>query len=527
MTDEFPKNRRGWSGQGRTDARSLVGDEPDALTWLRKRRPGIEARDKGGHLVVTVDEQTGGIFQSLGVEETETCVRGSATARGTFAQSRVVPMSDLFFDQLIPRGDGTSYSIGTASYEGDGASVFSDELEQYTIGSYIVRLGQSALDRPPVVFRGVYDGDANSRLANVYPTIGARVDGVYEHAMAYSAVDPEGQHVIAVTFDNGADQRKVIAARVEDQMIFPVGFNRVGPTSFLGLAGSFLWRGGDLPWYDQTEAPGLFFFASLDNGESWFTFDATEFLEYEQEIYDDVANEGDTNILIYNQSMNSTAAYIVPLSRTKALVYAVLGCPDFVNDDPSGYRYERFRVRVGIADLEQGTVSLLATLYEPEFTTTNLLTNRRNATWRWERGACIAPGGGALVFFNDAVHPDNWTSKPQIHYTADGSALTLLGGMSIDAGRAGTPTALNANTLFMPVYDGTEHALFESTDRGLTWRRRATISTLAAESLPGPIDARTGPKSFNNVVWLRGNDRAKSATPSAPWLTDDRVTQPS
>ncbi|MNY71020.1 hypothetical protein D3C86_2092760 [compost metagenome] len=78
----------------------------------------------------------------------------------------------------------------------------------------------------------------------------------------------------------------------------------------------------------------------------------------------------------------------------------------------------------------------------------------------------------------------------------------------------------------MPVYDGEVHALFESKNRGLTWTKRAVISTLATETLPGPASANTGPRSFGALAFLRNDGRPQNATPGAPWLSDDRITPP-
>ncbi|MNY28861.1 hypothetical protein D3C86_1628650 [compost metagenome] len=98
--------------------------------------------------------------------------------------------------------------------------------------------------------------------------------------------------------------------------------------------------------------------------------------------------------------------------------------------------------------------------------------------------------------------------------------------MPFQAGRAGVPLAVSPTQLFMPVYEEETHVLFESKNRGLTWTKRATISTKATEALPGPAGANTGPRSFGAVVYLRDDGRAKNATPGAPWLSDDRITPP-
>ncbi|GER16677.1 hypothetical protein [Variovorax boronicumulans] len=523
MTDEFPKNRGGWSGPGRTAAYSLAGEGDNSLTWGRKRRFGAEARNKGGHLTVKVDANAVDGFYSLGTEDGEAVVRGSTNARGKFFLRGQASASGLGLPQLLSRGNGAAWTLSSFTYVGDVNTAFGLN-RLYRVDSYITRDGKTPTARPPLASVGANDG-AGTRISAAFSTIGARREGRYEHAMCYGALNTDGDHVIAAAFDDGETQRIVIAAEIPGQIIFPIAFNRLGPSTFLGLGGAFFWRGAAVPGYDRTGHPGLFFFASTDGGHTWATFPAPAMTAHEQAQY--LANTGPLGAWeLCNRTAMNTGATIVPLSRTTALVYAVLSSPDEAPPGPwtPGTRYANALVRVGVADLEAGTVSLLGTLFDPPFA--GLAADYLALAFpRWERGACIAPGGGALLFFNNADYNANWTTQPTIYQTT-GGPLALVGTMPLQAGRAGVPLAVSPTQLFMSVYDDEAHALFESKNRGLTWTKRATISTKATETLPGPAGANTGPRSFGAVVYLRDDGRPKNATPGAPWLSDDRITPP-
>lgn len=523
MTDDFPKNRGGWSGPGRTAATRLGGEGDEA--WLRQRRFGAEARNKGGHLTVKLDQPTHiGVFASLGVEDTATVVRSSTTARGTFGSTTAATASALFLDQLFARGNGSAYTISTVTPGADATSVFGPNNETASIGSYIITPGGTANNRPAVVVQAAASDNVGSgRAIELYPTTGARYGSTYEHAIAFGAIDTDGQHTVMVRFDSGTGVRTVVAAKVPGQIIFPLAFDRVGPGAFLGLAGTYLWEDTPPGWYDQTAAPGLFFFGTLNNGASWFTFPPAALTAHENTQYTACAAGGATYLTTYNQSMNVMGAYIVPVSGNRAIVYARLGSPDLIPE--VGGRYTNSRVRVGLADLVAQTVQLIDTVYEPPYIGISYGYNERSF-WRWERGACIAPGGGALLFFNDA---DNAVAAragfPQVRYTEFGTSYLVQGNMTISAGQAGSPLALNASQLFMPAFVSGEHALYQSTNRGVTWAKRGVISATATEPAPSSTQ-RTGPRSFNNVVWLRDNGVFKNATPAAPWVSDDRITPP-
>lgn len=522
MTDDFPKNRGGWSGPGRTAAKRLGGEGDES--WLRQRRFGAEARNKGGHLTVKLEQPTRvGIFASLGVEGSSTVMRRSATARGEFGTALPATASALFLDQLFARGDNTAYTISTVTPGADATSVFGNHNETASIGSYIIAPDGTMTVRPAIVHQGAASDNAGGgRAVEVYPTTGARYAGVYSHAVAFGAIDTDGQHTVKVRFDSGTSVRTVVAAKVPGQIIFPLAFDRVGPGAFLGLAGTYLWNDTPPVWYDQTEAPGLFFFGTLNNGDTWFIFPPAALTTHENTQYTACANSGISHLTTYNQSMNVMGAYIVPIAGNRAVVYARLGSPDLIPE--VGGRYTNSRIRVGLADLVAQTVQLIDTVYEPPFIGTNFNYNERTF-WRWERGAFIAPGGAVLIF-NDA---DNaaaaQASFPQVRFTEFGTSYLVQGNMNITAQQAGTPFALNASQMFMPAFVSGEHALYQSTNRGVTWERRATISTSATEPAPSSTQ-RTGPRSFNNVVWLRDNGAAKNATPAAPWVSDDRITPP-
>ena len=524
MTDDFPKNRGGWSGPGRTAATRLGGEGDGA--WLRQRRFGAEARNKGGHLTVKVDQPPTrlGVFASLGVEDTATVVRSSTTARGAFGSTTAATASALFLDQLFARGDGSAYTISTVTPGADATSVFGPNNETASIGSYIITPGGTANNRPAVVVQAAASDNAGSgRAIELFPTTGARYGGTYEHAIAFGAIDTDGQHTVMVRFDSGTSVRTVVAAKVPGQIIFPLAFDRVGPGAFLGLAGTYLWDDTPPVWYDQTAAPGLFFFGTLNNGATWFTFPPAALTTHENAQYTACANSGGSHLTTYNQSMNVMGAYIVPVSGNRAVVYARLGSPDLI--PVVGGRYTNSRVRVGLADLVAQTVQLIDTVYEPPFIGTNFNYNTRTF-WRWERGAFIAPGRGVVLLYNDVDDAASaQTSFPQVRYTEFGTSYLVQGNMNLTARQAGTLLSISTSQMFMPVFIDGEHALYQSANRGVAWERRGTISTTATEPAPSSSQ-RTGPRSFNNLVWLRDNGAFKNATPAAPWVSDDRITPP-
>ncbi len=525
MTDQFPKNRGGWSGPGRTAAYTLAGSGDDQLTWGRKKRFGAEARNKGGHLTVkkTAVATVLDGWYSLGREGGVTVIRGSNNARD-FTLRGPVPASTSNVPQIIPRGDGSAFALSSFVSVGDVSSVFGNDNPARDVVSYITRDGQSVVNRPPIrIVRG-YDGVSYTAGA-VLPVPGARFNGKYEHAIAYTTVAPDGQHAIGVTFDDGENQREVIAAKTDGHLVDLLGFNRIGPGTFIGMGGYVLRRSGRPSWYVPSTAEGFFFFVSTDGGYTWSRIASADIVSAENVALATLA-AGEFFYGTYNEATILANMSATPLSRTRALVYIIVGRPEPNPDIPTD-PYANSRVMYGVADLEAGTVTLNGTLFENGYSASasNYIRYQRSY-WRWAWGTMIAPGGGVLLFFNDNNYSANWTATNlRVYYTTDGS-LTLLGSPPFQVGRMGIWQAVSATKLFSPIYDG-EHSLYESSDRGMTWTKRATISTLATEIFPGTSMIPPAPLSYGALVWLRDNNGLpQNATPGAPWLSDDRITPP-
>lgn len=523
MTDQFPKNRGGWSGPGRTAAYTLAGNGDDSLTWGRKRRFGAEARNKGGHLSVRLDPTEAQIdgWYSLGTEEGKAVIRGSGSARGSFRLVGDAAASGSNIPQLFPRGDGSAYALHSLTADGFRTSMFGSNNPAFKIAYYITRDGKTPTMRPEVTLVGGYVSTRYTPLIVLPATSGARRANKYEFAFAYSALDGL-QHVINVTFDDGETQRTVIAARNDFNMIFPLAFNRLGPSTYIGMGGSYAYPGtSPPPGYAHANVPGIFFFATADAGTTWTTFTDPALIAYEQAnlqafLLDEPYPGWVDN---YNDVTASVGAQFVPLSRTSAFVWAMLGS----REEVTGGNAEYYRIRYGVANLLGDTLSLEATMYEPPVVAAGT-DYYRKVFPRYERNAVLAPGGGALVQFNDADYNASWTANPQLYYTTTG-ILGSVGTMNAQAGKTGIPVAVSASKLFMPIYD-TEYSLYESSDRGLNWTKRAKISDVAAAPVTGGQYDNVGLRSFANVVWLRDNGVAKNATPGAPWLSDDRITPP-
>lgn len=538
MTDDFPKNRGGWSGPGRTAAYTLAGSGDDQLTWGRKKRFGAEARNKGGHLTVKVDQPvaTDGWY-SIGTEGGKAVTRGSRTARNAFFLRGDAVASGSAIPQLFPRGDGSAFALQSLVSPGFVSTVWGD-ARAYTVSYYITRNGRTPVARPPLAMTApLTRSDLSLRyipLVVLPATSGARRDGKYEFAICYPSADADGQSTIAVTFDDGETQRHTVAYSSPNNLIFPTSFEKLGPSTYIGAAGAYIARASGSsaavpPGYTPGNANGVTFFATLDAGATWFTFDSPAINAHEQASLASYISTwmpanpfGGTDT--YNDSTSLTVAQFVPLSRTKAFVWVLLGSPEERTIGESIFMYDHYRVRYGVADLLAGTISLEGTIYDPPVTDANYMTTYDRALYRWERNAVIAPGGGAIVQFNDADYPAAWTSNPKVYYTTTG-ALGAAGTMNLQAGKTGIPVAVSASKLFMPVYD-TEYSLYESSDRGLNWTKRAKISDAAVAPVTGGLYANVGLRSFANVVWLRDNGLPQNATPGAPWLSDDRITPP-
>lgn len=539
MTDDFPKNRGGWSGPGRTAAYTLAGGADDQLTWGRKKRFGAEARNKGGHLAVKVDQPVAATdgWYSIGTEAGTPVTRASRNARGSFFLRGPAVPSASAIPQLFPRGDGSAFALQSLTSPGFETTVWGTG-RAYDLRYYITRDGLNPTTRPILLMTApltASEGSFRYIPRNVLPaTSGARRDGKYEFAICYPAVDTDGQSVVAVTFDDGTTQRHTIAYSSHNNLIFPTSFEKLGPSTYIGTAGAFIATasGGDPtvpPGYSRSNANGVTFFATTDAGETWFTFPSPAINAYEQgNLADYISTWLVENPLggtgTYNDCTALTAVQFVPLSRTKAFVWALLGSPEQRTIGESIFMYDHYRIRYGVADLLARTVSLEGTIYDPPVTDANYMTTYDRALYRWERNVVIAPGGGAIIQFNDADYPAAWTANPKVFYTTTG-ALGPAGTMNAVAGKTGIPVSVSSSKLFMPIYD-TEYSLYESSDRGLNWTKRAKISDLASAPTTGSLYQNVGLRSFANVVWLRDNGAPQNATPGAPWLSDDRITPP-
>jgi hypothetical protein len=87
----------------------------------------------------------------------------------------------------------------------------------------------------------------------------------------------------------------------------------------------------------------------------------------------------------------------------------------------------------------------------------------------------------------------------------------------------GLVTPIDNKTLVVPVFDG-EYSLYQSTDLGETWTKRATL--LGGLVTP-PYEDGTFMHEFHSITMLRDlSGNVASTTPGAPWATDHRKQAP-
>lgn len=110
------------------------------------------------------------------------------------------------------------------------------------------------------------------------------------------------------------------------------------------------------------------------------------------------------------------------------------------------------------------------------------------------------------------------SSRPALMWT-DGYTTTMLGTMPFANAFTGGFTGISRSKIVCPMYDGA-YSLYELTS-DMTWTKRATI----VEGVYADPEYWAMP-NFSKLTYLRKDNRAVSATPSAPWMTNSRILPP-
>lgn len=523
MEFEFPYDRVGEpSNAGRTQAKFLR-DQPGA--YLQKEaEDGVWAYKQGDFLNVENERQLLDGFYSLGNEGSGPVVRGSATARGTFMLRGGGPFDGLQVPQIINFGGGRGMMIEGQGEIGSIVDEWGLSCRVFRDAWYLTRDGRN------IEPRGVFDAVAINTISGEVGggaqfVQGARHDGVYENGWAFDTIDEAGVHFVRFGRDNGSDV--AFTTIWKEQGYFPVirGLSRVGPKAYLALIAIAQPEGlldGYDGVYDVAITAASFFMYSDDAGDTWSRIDPA-LTAVEMVTFDAIKTDiGLRNI--YNAAARWSIMVATPLTGATALVYMLSPLIQNANTSITA-DVARANVTYGVFTAP-GAISKSGVLYQAvQGGEPGGPTSLDNAYRFYERQSEQAPGGGALLMYNELVTPSYASNTFKIFHTTDGVSLTFIANSPFMASRVGKPLAVSATQLLCPMYDG-ERSLFESTDLGATWTKRARISPLSTVPSPPSTLAPSIPQDFGVITFLRNDGRPANTSPGAPWVGDDRIAAP-
>lgn len=252
-------------------------------------------------------------------------------------------------------------------------------------------------------------------------------------------------------------------------------------------------------------APVLVVTKSNDAGATWAAVASHPLVDTELATINALANSGTTNLTRFNEAAAWLRIHTAPLSRATSVVVAVVPYMDGTT----------LKSRVKMGTIDSGTGSMTGT--------TVLLDNATPANADVFFRALMAVPDGVLIFTRPLAPDSNvWSRPARIQITTNGSALADVGTMPLVENRTGTIVrALSERRIVATGYDAGAHRLYQSTDNGATWTRRAVIS----DSSRPPQTAENGQNlaDFADVVYPRQGQAAINALPATPWLTDIRI----
>lgn len=432
-----------------------------------------------------------------------------------------------------------------------------------------------------IVNRGVYSGlgafsrgdyiegiDAESPAP---PAVveGARYQGSYEAAVAFNTLDDAGDRVVRVRVfrTDGAYIERTIAGAPKEAFSLR-GFWRCGPGEYLACishmyqtsygkgsnpqaafgVGTAEWA-GYAPMYtfiDQVLLPAAdlpmnFFVASSDGGRTWAALpendllsganaaalDASTFVEYGS------CNPNDTRDVRNVMSYAIHNASAVPVAPGKMFVTLV---DSYSVPASSRGDYRNTRVIRGVLDVRTGVVTSFAVVRDmPALDDVGFTAWRAIELGYTFGGACLVPSGVAYITMPDATSSaDQLNSFPRLHRSSD-SGVSFVADAQSMPGRwyvSRAPQVLSdgfyqvdLNTA--PTYSSVYKAA------GATWKLVAT-QTAPWRGYPYGATAPVASSAYNYIVdglitnfnqlYNRLVQPYKSPTPSARWVSDDRIT---
>jgi hypothetical protein len=287
-------------------------------------------------------------------------------------------------------------------------------------------------------------------------------------------------------------------------------FERVGPSTLVCLVR--VYRRGDVGSSvepNNTTTPLPYILISHDNGENWTPID-----EAANNVFMNLLVVRSTNSQsIYNIQVASLwAFYAFPINRTECFISCV-GTTRVYPDAPTVSNNTRI---VGRLNLITSALTDIHVVEEPigdavptEMAVMSVVYSQ--GKWLFAYADQYAVTSRPVVFRRtaDFVTYETTVSSFTTEYTG---ALTIL----------------DKTTLLIPVYEPTtgQFALFETTDIGVTWKRRATIRKDAAAPPHETPYSAILMNRFNTLTMIRQEGLPANGYPSLPWVRDERVTAP-
>lgn len=530
IDDRFPKDRGPRDHTGHAAVRTIAQD--DQFTWLRKRRFGAEARNKGGYLTAQGAQNALDGFYSIGdLIGGDVTVFGDSDARGVFSQrGPFMSSTGLTFNQtaVLPRFDGWGQTLAAErlgyveNKQGIGCPLFlMTEYKTYNGLKYESMYGF-------YFTRATYDigNEAINGVFHVTPSRHGPPDAQLRESIGVSGVVMvEGGDFTPFYIRDryGDDQELIFTPCTEDQYVWDHQVIRLNPTTLVGrvtyMRSEYPVDQAGVPIpnrYNNSECPGYEFRFSYDNGTTWVDASSAQlFQEFDDTVLtlepeDPETGSQETND---NARFNSCINYIItqfaPISATKAIVYALVPYMDGAT--------LRGKVKIGMCDSAARTITEVQTLMDDTL----------DEAWYYMGSQACEPteGGALIVTAPHAPGVSRWRDQPRFGFTPDGVSFAWAPtypteGMNIGFFRGFSPREMGM-VQYVP---GTGFVLMSSKDRGVTWQQRALVS---GNGVP-PNDFNQQPYlvNFAAVSQLREQGVGANPQPDAPWICDSKLVPP-
>lgn len=627
---DFPVNRDGWSGAGRTKARWLKDtlDTPYSKAQAGDGDESATAYHRNGFLEVEVESAASTDYYMALTRDTfasdeiraarKIATKWSGGQRAYWTQTASIPQP------LADDGVARRYRSGLYSMGGNGAAFCIVPVSKENVFD---RWGREVEYTKPPIFGGgtftqstpsvrrnmaIMMGSAGGDFTQVGPTFpvdsfsesnftgtvpeflstgafssgyyvegydaespappavveGAYFNGAFEAAVAFNTIDDSGDRVVCsrVFRADGSYVERVIAGAPYEAFSLR-GFWRCGPgeyvacishmyQEFYGKARNPKWDrdigtrtwAGYAPMYTfieqvmlpQAQLPMNFFVASYDGGRTWTTLPENDLLRdsnesamaatAQNEIWNDLGMyETRSPMTVMSYAVHRASA--VPVSPGKLFVTLL---DSYSVPESSRGEYRNSRIIRGVLDIRSGSVESFAVIYDmPGLDAVGY------ETWLTEEpgfmfgGACLVPSGVAyMTMLKNAAYVDYMNAFPRLYRSYDGGASFTADSQVLPArwyvsrepqvlGDKLYQVSLN-NIPYSSVYVYRNNAWSMVAAQTAPWRGNSIGSSLVDSS--SYIYSVSGLNTNDSQLYNRLVRPFKNPTPSAPWVSDDRIS---